>query len=249
MTSSAVRIRRLVAVGLLIMTAAGTAVVMASAGKPSAPDNVKSTRVYLDDEYRALRAFMTYLPAAQRDVNHLVDRVREECVNVAVRAPRTGETFEIEQEVTLLAIAIVGNPERGPTSAFVRAIAKLKWADDKITQAINAIEHTFVSQTDLRTPNLCADARWWSITGFQRVPASTTRFVRLADQIAATPVVVPQLLTRYEGANERPILRQIKRLTRAMSRETRIVVEGGRSQILRLLGLGAESRPSSTARK
>jgi hypothetical protein len=206
--------------------------------------NRQSTRDYLGDELRTLRAFVGRLPNAQWRVDRVIRQVHRGCMGAALGVPAQDELF-VTREILLITTASVDRAEAGVTRTFFHATAGLKWRSRAIIRSISVMRHTFALQSAIVPPNICAEIRSWRRNGFQSVPRGMVKFVRRAGGVSAAPVDTPRLLIRYERGNENGILRRIGLLRYSVNRELPKIVDSASRRIDSILGLVAQTSMGS----
>jgi hypothetical protein len=103
-----------------------------------------------------------------------------------------------------MVIAVV-DPGLPVARRFVKAAQGLHWSNSALTATVQAYVSHVRTLTELAAPDLCADVRTWSASGFKTLPASTESFVRRFMPAWVAAGELPGALMRYEPASTRAL--------------------------------------------
>lgn len=195
-----------VALGLSLMPAA-----MLAAPAQATPQDVASTHAYIVANFTFARASEALAGPAQAAIAHLNDKLHHECPDVGAGAPENEESEKPAYEVAGALWSVSYRADTGPIRAFVRAVRPLRWSSAKITWLAQRYASTLQGLSTLPLPNLCADVRAWSASGFKTLPASTLSFDAHTESLEAR--TIPQgLLAPYEEPADKSLVQQTARI-------------------------------------
>lgn len=181
--------------------------------------DIDATRAYLRAQHAYEQAIRGDGPADQAAAQGLVGHVSSECPRVLAGAPQAKATEEITREADLEVEQALEQPQRKPTIAFAKKIARLYWTNRKLTYYVRGFAAESKAIAELVAPHMCVDARAVAVSGFKTIPASTTRYA-LQDLCASSKVEVENspgetgeldeiigiLLEPYERPGERALI-------------------------------------------
>jgi hypothetical protein len=165
---------------LAVVLSAGTSTASAKSTRVT-PADVAATRAYLFAMHQLRRATKGDGPAEQAGVHALVEHVSSQCPNVLGGMPANKALLEISEEISLDVIHAVVQPERDAIIAFAKKVQRLRWSNPKLTYYIDGSAAEGSANAELVAPEICSDASILAASNFQRVSASTTRFLHQAN--------------------------------------------------------------------
>lgn len=156
------------------------------------------------------RAGVAGINLAQSKIDSFNRKLARECPGVGNGTPETGASQPMSYEVAVALWSIAYGSVAGPIHTFAKAISALHWTSSRI----NRIAHTFVSNlTALATiplPDLCADVRAWSASGFTTIPPHVAELDHHVEAIEL-PEDPWRLLAPYERPGDKGLVAYIKR--------------------------------------
>jgi hypothetical protein len=173
--------------------------------------DIASTRAYVIANYTLVRTAHTDLPSAEARIAALNTTLGQQCPQVAANSPQNGQSQQLSNEVAGALWSIVYHTDVGAVNAFVNAVTPLHWTNHKLTRIARHYAESLRQLSDLPMPEVCADVRSWTSSGFKTVPASTIQFDKRLEAIGAS--TIPQrLLARYERPSIRAIASRADKL-------------------------------------
>lgn len=183
-----------VALGLLTPAAAG-----------AAPRDIAATHAYIQANYALARAVDAQAASTQADILSRTEQFGRECANAGAGSPQDEEAQKLSYETAGVIWSVSFGANARPIRTFVRAVKPLRWSSPKLTRIARSYAQGLLGLATLRTPDLCADVRRWSASGFHTVPASTLRFDGRVEALEPR-TIAPRLLAPYESAADRGAL-------------------------------------------
>jgi hypothetical protein len=216
----------------LSLTPTATLAAPAQAG----PQNVASTHAYIVANFDFARASEALKKPAQAAITHLNAKLRSECPDVGMGAPESEESEKPAYEVAGALWSVSYGTDAGPIRAFVKAVRPLRWSSSKITQLAHRYASTLQGLSTLPLPNLCADVRAWSASGFKTLPASTLSFDAHTESLEAH--TIPQrLLAPYEESVDKSLVAQTEHIESKLERTETVEGFNDWDMLLETLGL------------
>jgi hypothetical protein len=199
---------------------------LTSAASPAAAmgtsEDVASTHMYILANYAFARASEARVGAAQAAVIRLNRRLGRECPDVGAGSPQDEESQAPSFAVAGALWSVSYGANAGPIAKFVKTVKPLRWTNPKLAHIAQSYAKSLHELATLPLPDLCNDVREWRKTGFQTVPAATTRFARYVESIEGH-TIPSHLLAPYTQVTDRGILAQTARLeTKLLNTETAV---------------------------
>lgn len=195
---------------LLAMLAFGLA--PSSALATSARD-ASSTHTALLAAYRTLHSVVDSWPALEASLHKLDSRFATECPHVGAGSPQSEPEQRLSYEVAGALWAIAYRTDAKYANAFIRAVSPLHWSNPAITRSAHKFIRGLREMMALQVPNICADVRSWTATGYQTIPASTLRFDTHVEDIEVE-VPSPHLLAAYVAPADKGLFAKVEHLLR-----------------------------------
>jgi hypothetical protein len=223
--------------GFVLPPLAALAMAAAPASALAGPRDIAATQTYIRANYALVRAGEREIGPSEAAVRRVLLGVREECPRAAAGSPqgegsnRLGD--ELQGAMTIAAFHFLPRS----IAAFVHAVAPLRWSNPQLTHTVSSYAGKLRRLSSLGAPQVCADVRSWTATGYAKPPASTTSFDLAFDSVDIALGEVPaELLAPYERPAERSILSSTARLeSRLADAENRAVQQW--EQTLAALGV------------
>jgi hypothetical protein len=198
--------------------------------------DVTATQAYVRDNYALVSSAHAKIGVAEAILQGLLRRVRSECPRVAAGSPQDTDserlTFELVGEMRLAAT----RPNAGAVASFARAVAKLRWSNAKLNNAVRSYAAAIRKQSLLAIPDVCAEVRAWAASGFQTLPEGTQRFNRALPEYVAMGMLPTRLIAPYVTPAQRGLLQRTRQFEEDISEVEAFAVETWGS-IMDALGL------------
>lgn len=184
------------------------------------------TEAYLQASYVFARAGLRDVGESVAAITARANAIAGECPSVLTFAPRDsafGEVSEaIERSVWLANI----DPERSAALQFADRVARLKWADRKLTQLVHAQAARERWAATVALPAMCAAMVAWKESAYTMLPAAVGAFLSRQEALEeaagfseeSLEARIERGLRRYENPPEKRLVDQTKRLERVDER-------------------------------
>jgi hypothetical protein len=182
----------------------------ASALATSAQD-ASSTHAALLAAYKTLHSVVDSWPVLETSLNRLDRRFAAECPNVGAGSPQSEPEQRLSYEVAGALWATAYHTDAKYANAFIRAVSPLRWSNPTIARSAHKFIRGLREMMALQVPNLCADVRSWTATGYQTIPASTLRFDTHVEDINVE-VPSPHLVAAYVAPADRGLYAKVEHL-------------------------------------
>jgi hypothetical protein len=187
-----------------------TAVVVLAGGTPAlaAPADVATTRTYIQANYALVHYAAMRLGTARSLLNGVLNGARAHCPSAAAGSPQNPESTMVSYEVIGAMVLAAYHAAQPQIAAYIRVAARSHWSSRTLTSSIHAYAAKLTTLSTLVAPNLCADIRTWSTSGYKSLPASTVRFDQRFVPAWVALGEVPAQLASYERPDERGTLQR-----------------------------------------
>jgi hypothetical protein len=214
-----------VALALLVPAAAG-----------AAPRDIAATHAYIQANYALARAVDARIASTQAGILNRTEQFGRECGNAGAGSPQDEEAQKLSYEAAgaLWAVSFGANVQQIRT--FARAVKPLRWSNPKLTRIAQSYAQGLLGLATLKTPDLCADVRTWSASGFHTVPASTLRFDGRVEGLEPR-TIPPRLLAPFESPADRGALTRTTHLESELEANEFEVGFDDWTSLLNVLGL------------
>jgi hypothetical protein len=200
------------------------------------PQDAAATHAYIVANFAFAQASRARAPVGQTATVRLTRELASECRGAGAGSPQNEESQKLSYEAAGALWSVTYGADAGPIRTFVRAVAPLRWSNPRLTRAAQSYTRSLHELATLPLPNLCADAHTWSASGFQAVPASTTRFDKYVESIEGH-TIAPRLLAPYERPADRGIVARTTRLETELEHIETVTGFNDWDSLLETLGL------------
>jgi hypothetical protein len=184
----------------------------ASALATSAQD-ASSTHTALLAAYKTLHSVVDSWPALEASMHNLDNRFAGECPNVGAGSPQNEPEQRMSYEVAGALWATAYHTDAKYANAFIKAVSPLHWSNPSIARSAHKFIRGLREMMALQVPNLCADVRSWTATGYKTIPASTLQFDTHVEDINVE-VPSPHLVAAYVAPADRGLYAKVEHLVR-----------------------------------
>jgi hypothetical protein len=182
-----------------------------SAALASSKDSA-ATHTYLVAGYAALHTTVTTWSRVEASIHKLDLRFRAECPDVGAGSPQNEAEQKLSYEVAGALWATGYHTDVAVIQKFAKAVNPLSWSNPAVTRSAHRFTTGLHEMAALSVPDICADVRSWSASGYKVVPQSTLSFDQHVEAIETKevprnllePYVLPAdkaLVTRDEHLN------------------------------------------------
>jgi hypothetical protein len=221
--------------GTVVLLAA-LAFANASAPASASTQDVSATHAAIVADYAQARARVTSINVVQSKVENYRHRLATECPGVGAKAPESEATLPMSHEVAVALWSIDYGYSAGPIEKFAKAIGPLRWTNSRVTRAAHTLASNLSALARIRLPDICADVRAWSATGFTVVPQ---RIVELVEHVESLnlPEIPWKLITPYVRGRDAGLVAYIRRAETKLAEAEFMLGQKDWYQVLQTVGL------------
>lgn len=201
-------VRRLAAP--LLATAALCGAAPATAPAASSHD-VAAARTVLTTGYETLRSVLRTWPKVEASLRNLNRRFAGECPNVGMGSPQTEAEKRLSYEVAGALWATAYHADAPIVRRFIHRVTGVTSSNAKLNRRVYRFLNGLDEMLALQVPDICADVRAWTASGYQRIPTSTLQFDRHVEAINVE-IPSPKLAEPYLDASDRGLVPKLERL-------------------------------------
>jgi hypothetical protein len=213
---------------LSICALAGTALASAR--------DVAATHAYIRANYALQRASVARIGVAEARIAAYNAKLAAECPRAGRGTPLNESAEPMSYEVAAALWSIAYGTAAGPIHTFARAVAPLRWSSARITRAARSYASDLLALATLPLPDLCADVRAWTASGFHTVPANVTALDRRVEAIEPERVS-PSLLAPYAQGGDRGVMTRTTQLEKKLAETEFEVGQNDLIEVTETLGL------------
>jgi hypothetical protein len=181
------------------------------------PRDRASTHAYIQANFALERAANASIAPTEASVALLNQKLGQECPKVGAGSPQNAESQKASYEVAGALWSVSYGAVAGPIGTFVRAVKPLHWSNPKITRIAQGYARSLSELAALPMPNICADVRTWSASGFHTIPTATVSFDQHVESIEGHTIPA-RLLAPYERSSDRSVVARTSRLETKLER-------------------------------
>jgi hypothetical protein len=181
------------------------------------PRDRASTHAYIQANFALERAANASIAPTEASVALLNQKLGQECPKAGAGSPQNAESQKASYEVAGALWSVSYGAVAGPIGTFVRAVKPLRWSNPKITRIAQGYARSLSELAALPMPNICADVRTWSASGFHTIPTATVSFDQHVESIEGHTISA-RLLTPYERPSDRSVVARTSRLETKLER-------------------------------
>jgi len=186
--------------------------------------------------YALARAAVATIPVAQDRIERYNSKLAGECPDVGAGTPETEASEPMSGEVAAALWSISYGAAAGPIKTFARAISPLHWTNPRFNRAVHHLAATLTELATLRMPDLCADVRAWTASGFTTVPQDVLEIDHHVEPLEL-PEIPWGLVTPYVRTGEAGLVSYIKRAETKVAEAEFIKGQKDWYQVIETLGL------------
>jgi hypothetical protein len=215
---------------------AAIALLLAPSAALASQQDLTATHAYVKANYALSRAGVARIRTAQAGVEALDRKLGAECPLVGKGTPETEASQPMSYEVAVALWSVAYGTNAGPIRTFAKALRPLRWSNPRITRLAQSYAGSLVALATLPLPDLCADVRAWTASGFRVVPAHVAELDRRVEAIEPNPVA-PKLLAPYERGADASVVANTRRLEVKLAENEFVLGQDDWIKVLKTLGL------------
>jgi hypothetical protein len=202
----------------------------------AAPQDLAATHTYIQANYALARASVALIGPVQAKIERLNGSLAHECPQAGVGTPEIEASQPMSHEIVAALWSIAYGSAAGQIRTFVAATGRLHWSNHALTRAAASYAHNLHELSTLPLPNLCADVRSWTASGFHVVPTAAATLDRRAEA-SELVTVPPRLLRPYESGTDASTLARTMQLEKKLEENEFSNGQTDWIQVLETLGL------------
>jgi hypothetical protein len=187
------------------------AVAFAPATAGATSRDIASTHAYLAASYKVLHAAVTTWSSVEASIHRLDLRFHAECPNVGAGSPQSEEGQKLSYEAAGALWATGYHTDAAIVRTYVNTLNRLTWSSPEITHAAHRLARSLQEMTALRVPDICADVRAWSASGFGAAPSNVKQYDQHVEAIEIHEIP-RRLLAPYVQPADRGLRERTERL-------------------------------------
>lgn len=182
----------------------------ASAHAASGQDMASTHRALLAT-YRNLQAVVSTWPAVEASARRLDREFRAACPDAGVGSPQDEPEQRLAYEAAGALWAASYHADAGIARRAIGEVRGLRWSNPALTRRLRRYVRGLREMIALRVPDLCADIRSWTASGYRTIPAGTLRYDAHVEAIDVE-VPPPRMFVPYMQPADRSLLARVQHL-------------------------------------
>jgi hypothetical protein len=195
----------LLVVSVFAVLAAPTGAVAASS------QDVSAARKVLTAGYAALSTVIRTWPRLEASLHELDRRFSGECPAVGVGSPQNEPEQRLSYEVAGALWATGYHTDAPILRKFIHEVSGLTSSDPALNRRMHRFLNGLNEMMALSVPEVCADVRAWTASGYRTIPSSTLRFDAHVEAINVE-IPSPKLADPYLVPSDRALVPKLEHL-------------------------------------
>jgi hypothetical protein len=173
--------------------------------------DVSSTHAVLVAANSALQSVVHARPVLEANLDKLNHKFAAECPDVGAGSPQSEAEQNLSYEVAGALWATAYHTDSKFVQEFITAASPLRWSNPAIGRRTHKFIRGLREMTSLQVPDLCADIRSWTASGYRTIPSSTLRFDRHVEAIEVE-IPSPGIISAYVQPIDRALYAKVEHL-------------------------------------
>jgi len=212
------------------------ALLVAPAAALAGSPDVASTHAAIAADHALDRARLQMVAGTQAKVESYRGRLAAECPNAGAGSPETEAAEPMSAEVADALWSIAYGAAAGPIARFAKVIGPLRWTNSRFSQAIHAFASSLSGLSKVRLPDICADVRAWTASGFETVPPDALELNRQVEPLEL-PEIPWSAVARDERGGDAGLVRYIEHAETKLAEAEFVLGQKDWYQVLETVGL------------
>ena len=200
--------RRLAAPLLATVALCGVAPAAASA---ASSHDVAAARTVLTAGYKTLSTVIHTWPRVEASLRSLNRRFARECPGVGAGVPQTEAEKRLSYEVAGALWATAYHTDAPVVRRFIHTVTGVTSSNAKLNRRVYKFLNGLNEMLALQVPDICADVRAWTASGYQQIPTSTLQYDKHVEAINVE-IPSPKLAQPYLVPSDRALVPKLERL-------------------------------------
>lgn len=173
--------------------------------------DVAAARIVLTSGYETLREVLRTWPKVEASMRNLNSRFARECPGIGAGLPQTEIEKRLSYEVAGALWATAYRADAPIVKRFIHRVTGLTSSDPKINRRVYKFLNGLNEMLALQVPDICADVRAWTASGYERMPTSTLQFDSHVEAIDVE-IPSPKLADPYLVPSDRALVPKLEHL-------------------------------------
>ena len=212
------------------------ALLVAPAAALAGSQDVTSTHAAIAADHALDHARLQMIAATQAKVESYRARLAAECPNAGAGSPENEAEEPMSAEVADALWSIAYGAAAGPIGRFAKVIDPLRWTSGRFSQAIHTLASSLSGLSKVRLPDLCADVRAWTASGFETVPPDVLELDRQVEPLQL-PEIPWNVVARDERGGDAGLVRHIEHAETKLAEAEFVLGQKDWYQVLETVGL------------
>jgi len=198
--------------------------------------DVAATHTAIAADYSLAHLRVSMINSTQAKVESYKHKLASECPDAGAGSPETEAAEPMSGDVADALWSIDYGAAAGPIARFGSAIRSLHWSSATFSRAIHGLASNLNSLAMIRMPDLCADVRSWTASGFKTVPPQVLELDHHVEPLSL-PEVPWKLVARDERGNEASMVAYIQHAETKLGEAEFTLGQSDWYQVLETVGL------------
>jgi len=215
---------------------AAAALGLAPAAASASSGDVAATHAYIRANYALARAGVAKIGAAEAAAQALNRKLARECPRVGAGSPENELAQPMSYEVAVALWAVAYRTAAGPIRTFFNAVRPLHWSNRRMTRIAHEYATSLRVLSTLSVPDLCADVRAWTASGFRTIPPNVAQLDQRLEALEGESVP-PKLLAPFVRGSDARLLARTRSLELKLAETEFMVGQTDWIEVTETLGL------------
>lgn len=212
------------------------ALAVAPACAQGASSDVASTHSAIAAGYALARAGVATINVAQARIDSYDRKLAFECPGVGSGTPENEASQPMSYEVAVALWSIAYGSAAGPIERFAKELRPLHWTSARVNRVVRSLVANLTGLATIRLPDLCADVRAWTASGFTTIPRNVLELDHRVEPLEV-PELPWKLVAPYASRSDAGRVVYIKRAEREIAEAEFVKGQNDWYQVLQTLGL------------
>ncbi len=180
-------------------------------GNAASSHDIAAARIVLTSGYETLRGVLRTWPKVEASLRNLNSRFARECPGIGAGLPQTEIEKRLSYEVAGALWATAYRADAPIVKRFIHRVTGLTSSNPKINRRVYRFLNGLNEMLALQVPDICADVRAWTASGYERMPTSTLQFDSHVEAIDVE-IPSPKLADPYLVSSDRALVPKLEHL-------------------------------------
>lgn len=180
-------------------------------GDAASSHDIAAARIVLTSGYETLHQVLLTWPKVEASLRNLNSRFARECPGIGAGLPQTETEKRLSYEVAGALWATAYRADAPIVKRFIHRVTGLTSSNPKINRRVYKFLNGLNEMLALQVPDICADVRAWTASGYERMPTSTLQFDSHVEAIDVE-IPSPKLADPYLVPSDRALVPKLEHL-------------------------------------